>query len=277
MTTQAPQDWSEPKQDADAPTQEAPATEAHSDESWPYESFTKGQAEEWKREFGEIECKEVNGIEFVYRGLRRGEHNTLIPDDFDGGQEAEEEMTVAHALVSPRMTAQKLAEQPSGLASNLFQDITRLSNYLPQNAAYMKDEFFRFKGKTNADRIKDGLDCLASKWPEKFPGQKLPTPEDIQNWVGRGMPMCWSILEGKLVIQVAQNRRQFKKYREQLNKINASQSRGQEILAEQTVVFPYAKDFEPTSDDWLSGTIKQLSDRALMIAEFESEAAPVKL
>jgi len=253
------------------------ATEKFDNDSWPYESFTKKEAEQWKSIYGVIECKEINGIEYVYRGLRRGEHNTLVPDDFEESREIEEERTCAHAIISPQMTEQKMSDCPSGIATNLFIDITRISNFLPNNLAYMQGEFFKFPSKSAEERVKYAERQLEKKWPTMFPGLKLPTLDDLQKWIGRGMPMSWSKIEDILVIQVAQSRRQFKRYREKLAKESATQSRGQEILAEETTVFPYAKDFDCSSDQFLSGTVKQISDRALLIAEFESESAPVKL
>ena len=242
---------------------------------WPYESFSREDAESWKAQVGAIEVKVINGIEYVYRGLRRGEHNVLIPDTFEGTREAEEDKTVSMALLSPVMSEHQISESTSGIATNLFQEITRLSNFLPPNVAYIDGEFFPIMG-TQAEMMAMAKELVNEIWPS-MGLRKIPSVEDFSKWIARKMPMAWSILEDRLFVQIAQTRRQFKRYRIKLQEIRATQTVGQELLTEETVVFPDASSFDPRSDDFLSGTIKQLSDRAMILGAFDSQEAPVRL
>lgn len=218
--------------------------------------FSQTDVAGWKEVHGQNNIHLVTTEEdeyYVIRGLYRKEFMDLNNGKFRNEEDLEDQFVLA-GLLYPQMTQVSLREAPAALSNRLFEKLVEISN----------------------------VDAHKNKEITEITGDKLPEgikKDDFNAWKARHKNTKFYVteFEGQTFIYKGLRRNEYEKFREGQREEGKNQIASENEICTLGIVNPVPKDFDPSGNNYLYGTIASLAIMIMKASGFGNTSTVTKL
>jgi len=234
---------------------QAEIAEAAVETAWGF-PFSKAHVDGWKARYGKDNVhlvEDSKGNPYVIRGLFRKEFLDKQQSKFRNEEDLEDQF-VLEALLYPELSHIELRNKFAALSNQLFERLVEVSN----------------------------VDASRDKEPEVLTEDSLPEEISNQDFVAwknfnRGADLYIVKFEGRNFVYKGLRRSEYEKFRDAQRQDNKGQNHSENEVCSLGIVFPLPKDFDPTSNDYLYGTISSLAVMIMKVSGFGAATKITKL
>lgn len=225
-------------------------------DSWSF-PFTQAEVAGWKQQFGKDNIHLVTtdeGNHYVLRGLYRKEFMDLQTGGKFRNEEDLEDQFVLASLLFPQITQVQLREDMAALSNRLFERLVEVSN-------------------VDAHKTKEIVELTDKNVPADI------KKEDLLAWKARHKNTKFYVTEyeGKTFIYRGLRRNEYEKFRDGQREEGKNQIASENEVATLGVVYPVPKDFDPSGNNYLYGTIASLAVMIMKVSGFGAASTVTKL
>jgi len=165
-----------------------------------------------------------------------------------------EDNFVLEALLYPDITQTDLRNKMAALSNRLFERIVEVSN-------------------VDAGRELEPVELTEKNLPESV------TADDYRAWKGRikGAKLYLVEFEGQQFVYKGLRRSEYEKFRDGQREDGKTQHDSENEVCTLGIVYPFVKEFDPTSNDYLYGTIGSLAVMIMKVSGFGATSTVTKL